>query len=573
MTPAEIYLVDGCPGGGLGKTRYLSEQCERAVDVHGPSGVAITSLTRTAAAEIAGRVDLPDTAVGTLHAHAFRGLDRPELAETPEGIGSWNGAHPSLALTGGRGAQLEDAPIDSDDSGRSHADQLHAQVMNHRARLTPRAEWTPEQQDYAALWDDWKRETRRLDFTDLIEQAIEDLPEHPANPRVLLLDEAQDFSALELRLALRWAQGTDTTVIVGDLAQAIYGFRGADPEAFANLPLTGRRTLEQSYRVPRRVANLAHAWLTEHAPRGLTDWQSTSDDGVARAMPTALRNPGALIDAVREDLDNGLSVMVLAACGYMLGPLVRELRDHGLPFHNPYRTTAGHWNPMRGAARLAAFLRWDDRVWGDQARIWTWDDLRVWTEPLRAKDTLARGAKALIERKCMRDEFGRTAADTEVPPEMLCELLGVADTKHHPAFKGDVDWWSSNLRASQAKTATFPVEVYKRQGPAALRDDPRLVVGTVHSVKGGEADSVYLAPDLSKQGMWHGWHAGGQGQAQIARMIYVGLTRARRQVTVLQPSDVEHVPLDLLAPGDDAQAPATERWQELEQRLAAGAGR
>jgi hypothetical protein len=80
----------------------LSRQAERAAAAHGPSQVVITSMTRTAAHEIASRTpDIPEDQVGTLHAHAYRALDRPDLAETPEAIREWNAEHPALELTTG----------------------------------------------------------------------------------------------------------------------------------------------------------------------------------------------------------------------------------------------------------------------------------------------------------------------------------------------------------------------------------------------------------------------------------------------------------------------------------------
>jgi len=246
--------------------------------------------------------------------------------------------------------------------------------------------------------------------------------------------------------------------------------------------------------------------------------------------------------------------MVLTACGYQLAPVLRALRDAGLPFHNPARITQGAWNPLRGAGRLLAYLRPDERAWGEQARTWTWGDLEQWTEPLQAAGTLTRGAKAYIEEKNRVDQFGQSSAASSVPLEQLCTLLGVGEDLDHPAFRLDVDWWASRLRAKRAQAMTYPIEVLRRRGPRALREEPRVTVGTVHSVKGGECSSCYLFPDLSKQGMWHGWHPGGPGRDQIVRMLYVALTRARERVTILDPAGPEHVPMDLLDPSGLAVA-------------------
>jgi DNA helicase-2/ATP-dependent DNA helicase PcrA len=551
----ELFVVDGPPG--TGKTWYLAQQAERAADKHGASSVAIASLTRTAASEIASRTpDIPDDNVATMHGHAYRALDRPELAEIPEALREWNAEHPVLQLTVGGGRELEDAPADAEQSARTQGDVLHAQVMNHRARLTPRTDWTEEQQQYAALWDDYKQRTGRLDFTDLIDRALQ-IP-HPAAPAVLLLDEAQDFSRLELDLALHWAGQAGTSVVVGDTDQALYQWRGSDPEVLHQLPASGRRGLTRSRRVPQAVHDLAAAWVQQIPGRADVDYQPRLNDpddqtsgtaqGSVRRLAYSLRYPQPIVDAVRQDVGEGRSVMLLTACGYQLAPVLRELRSAGVAFHNPHRVMQGAWNPMRGASRLAAFLRPDDRCWGPAARAWTWDDLRLWTDPLQASGTLMRGAKALIDEKCREDRFGESHADVEVPLETIVEILGDDGRLRHPALLGDVDWWQSKLRAKTRAAMTYPVDVARRQGAAALVARPLVTVGTIHSVKGGQADSVYVFPDLSKQGMWNGWHAGGPGRDQIVRMFYVALTRARDTVTILDPAGPEHVPMELLQP-------------------------
>jgi hypothetical protein len=67
---------------------------------------------------------IPDENVGTLHAHCYRALDRPKLAETPEGIRAWNEAHPAPRPHRRRPARGR-APSTLD-SGRTRGDELHA---------------------------------------------------------------------------------------------------------------------------------------------------------------------------------------------------------------------------------------------------------------------------------------------------------------------------------------------------------------------------------------------------------------------------------------------------------------
>jgi DNA helicase-2/ATP-dependent DNA helicase PcrA len=285
---SDLWLVYGPPG--TGKTRFLSRQAERAAAAHGPSQVVITSMTRTAAHEIASRTpDIPEDQVGTLHAHAYRALDRPDLAETPEAIREWNAEHPALELT--TGASLDDGLDET--SGKTGGDVLHATCMNNRARRIPGDQWGPEERDYWQLWSDFKRHTGRLDFTDLIERALYDVDRHPSAPEVFLLDEAQDFSRLELALATSWARHTDSTVIVGDPDQTLYTWRGSDHDALEQLPVTGTRVLEQSYRVPAAVHDLAVNWVRQIPGRRDVTYHPTDQPARRGGCRSACASPAS----------------------------------------------------------------------------------------------------------------------------------------------------------------------------------------------------------------------------------------------------------------------------------------
>ena len=80
----------------------------------------------------------------------------------------------------------------------------------------------------------------------------------------------------------------------------------------------------------------------------------------------------------------------------------------------------------------------------------------------------------------------------------------------------------------------------KQQGPRALVATPRVVVGTIHSVKGSESSSVYVFPDLSSAGQ-QDWYTD-EGHDGILRTMYVGVTRTRDRLTLCAPSSKERVP-------------------------------
>lgn len=592
MNELREHLVHGPPG--TGKTGYLSVQAPRAAAKYGAAGVAIVSLTRSAAETIAARVPgLPDENVGTLHAFAYRALDRPPLAETPEGLALWNAhcdAHsPNLKILKAAHNPDADAPLEM--AGAStDGEKLLEDLQTRRARMEEPDAWPARLQHFHELWTEWKADVGRIDFTDMIEQLLtaDPRPEQPdddewtadvtgpgyrgrfpGSPAVVMIDEAQDLSRLEMALIRRFAEHLQQVVIVGDSFQNLYQWRGSEPEVFAGGQYASEIVLGQSWRVPATVLDYARAWVTdridlpfpEYRPRPADpeDPDGPAAQGRVLHLPCRYRAPSPLIRAVNNDLRRTViekvrdpetltwierqrpaEVMVLATCRYMLDAVARGLREAGIPFHNPYQETQGSWNPMRGARRLAAFLRPDGGVWPGENRLWTWQDLVDWSEPLTAKGVFKRGGKTFAESMLIEDRFGESQADETVPLETLLQLLTreAADR----ATSMDVDWWAENLRAKRRQQFLYALEVLRTRGKLALRETPRVVLGTIHSVKGAEADCVYVFPDLSHAAYWGSWSLPST-RGSVVRQFYVAFTRARHTLTLLDPSGAEYAQL------------------------------
>jgi superfamily I DNA/RNA helicase len=66
----------------------------------------------------------------------------------------------------------------------------------------------------------------------------------------------------------------------------------------------------------------------------------------------------------------------------------------------------------------------------------------------------------------------------------------------------------------------------------ALAARPLVTIGTIHSVKGGEADTVYLFNDLSRAGTEEWCDDGSEGHDSIVRQVYVAMTRSRDRLVI-----------------------------------------
>jgi superfamily I DNA/RNA helicase len=101
----------------------------------------------------------------------------------------------------------------------------------------------------------------------------------------------------------------------------------------------------------------------------------------------------------------------------------------------------------------------------------------------------------------------------------------------HGDYRALLDWWRTRVTADVRNRIQFPADVAAMHGARALMDLPKVVVGTIHSVKGSQADVVYLFPDLSQAGDAQ-YNRGGAARDSVIRVFYVGLTRAREKLYI-----------------------------------------
>jgi superfamily I DNA/RNA helicase len=151
-----------------------------------------------------------------------------------------------------------------------------------------------------------------------------------------------------------------------------------------------------------------------------------------------------------------------------------------------------------------------------------------WAAWLNPKGNLRPGARALIE-----------ASEDSLPvtTERLNELFETTAFETLLAASGDsrqlLQWWSRRIAPTFHGRVQFPVAVALAGGPRALEESPRVIVGTIHSVKGGEADAVFLFPDLSPAGE-AAYQRHGPQRDSVIRLFYVDMTRARHTLYICQ---------------------------------------
>lgn len=169
----DVLRVWGPPG--TGKTRYLADRVRSTVKQYGPDSLLIASFSTTAAKEIGGRfagdgagLRPPDSAIGTLHSHAFRALGNPNVALDSKVLADWNDSvPPELHITpsvrgGGNGG--DSGALGVDPAMARTGDELIGALDKLRAAQASPEDWPVNVIEFAERWTDWKRGAGACDF-------------------------------------------------------------------------------------------------------------------------------------------------------------------------------------------------------------------------------------------------------------------------------------------------------------------------------------------------------------------------------------------------------------------------
>jgi superfamily I DNA/RNA helicase len=102
--------------------------------------------------------------------------------------------------------------------------------------------------------------------------------------------------------------------------------------------------------------------------------------------------------------------------------------------------------------------------------------------------------------------------------------------------RGDLEWLKKNVTKVYEKQVTYAATLIKKHGIYMLERKPKIIVGTIHSVKGGEADVVIVSPDISKAAAVDAQEHGQPSVDALVRAFYVAFTRAREKLVILDPA-------------------------------------
>ncbi len=226
--------------------------------------------------------------------------------------------------------------------------------------------------DVHARYEKRKKSTNSLDFDDLLEKTLRMLKEHDEIAafyrrqfQFILVDEYQDTNKIQADFIDLLAAEHQNVMVVGDDAQSIYSWRGAN---FQNILAFPRRypkaqvfKIELNYRSVPEILQVANAAISANTQQFRKQLSATRLTKQARPAVVALNDGGeqALFIAQRilELRDEGIElneIAVLYRSHYHVVELQLELSRRGIP----YQITSGlRFFEQAHIKDVAAFIR------------------------------------------------------------------------------------------------------------------------------------------------------------------------------------------------------------------------
>ena len=455
-------------------------------------------------------------------------------------------------------------------------------------------DWTEKIEQVRSGYIARKLATNSMDFDDLLcmtvrlfEQRPDILALYQKKFRHVLVDEYQDTNSVQGRMIDLLVGESGSLMAVGDDAQSIYSWRGADMEhllSFQNrYPGSQVFTIETNYRSVPEILELSNAAIRANTGRFEKDLRASRESPGVKPALVALPDPrsqaGFVAQRILELRDQGIplkEMAVLYRAHFQSLEVQMELTVHGIPFEI---TSGLRFFEQAHIKDIAAFMRFvanrRDEVsfnrmvnllpgcgpvavqilWNEWLKSgWsTRDDLPPsWSEVLLAFK-VPKKAQQHWQQLCYTMDELTPDAEFATPSAMIFSILeGVYDEYLKASFENFENRRSDIEKLSEyGGTFTDLLEFLAQLslmssvdgGPKANKgekpeeDEDKVILSSIHQAKGLEWQAVFLI-----------WLVDGQFPnsrilenddlpmlEEERRLFYVALTRAKDQLYLTFP--------------------------------------
>ena len=487
-------IVLGPPG--TGKTTTLLNEVDRYLKQTDPDKIGYFSFTQKAAHEARDRAmskfnlsekDLPY--FRTLHSLAFRrlGIKKEDVLQRRhyEDLGKKTGY------------SLDYNEYDNEHTGlfTTKSDLLRIIQLAKLRGITPEQQYNLKEhtqdieigqlKQFVYDLNQYKKEYNLIDFTDMITEFVKS----DKSPKfdVVFIDEAQDLSLSQWDMARSIWDKTGDTFIAGDDDQAIFRWAGADVDSF--ITQTGKiMQLTQSYRIPQVVHDVASRIVNKIQNRLPKEWRPKTQRGLLSYYD----------DFEQVNMKQG-NWLVLARTRFMLNELEEQLYSRGLYYENKFKT---------------------NREQDLYKAITDWENLR--------KDVDINYEQVERISSYMTQKHFEKQALKYMNKDANYKMSGL---RERGWLKTDKIWFEAFDDAPQKKVRYIR---RMRENGEKLNSTPRIILSTIHGVKGGEQDNVVLLTDLSRNTQRNYEN----NPDDENRLFYVGATRTKNHLHVIRPKDI-----------------------------------
>jgi DNA helicase-2/ATP-dependent DNA helicase PcrA len=580
-------------GAGTGKTRTLVYRVARLVESgNDPANILLLTFTRKAASEMLRRASLlldgrcDRVAGGTFHSFAntvlrrhgraldidanFTILDRSDsedvinLLRAELGLDKKDKRFPRKQAI----AEMFSMAVNKSVPFPRLVEEEYSHLLDHLADLT----------ELSGRYAAYKRERQLLDYDDLLVRLRELLD---ANGEIrqrlsrtyhhIMVDEYQDTNALQAKIVRLLATEHDNVMAVGDDAQSIYSFRGANFRNIMDFPtlFPGTRiiALEENYRSTPGILDLTNAIIDRARERYTKNLFTAKAPGAVPILVAAENEhyqSRFVCQRILELREEGVplnGIAVLFRSSFHSFDLEIELGRHDIPFvkrggfkfietahikdvlaHlrvvvNPRDTVSWHRILLLlegvGPRSSEEIIRWILTA-GDAAE-------RLESFPRRAYSTELQALAGLLRR--MHASGSGPAGQLDEVLAYYEPILTRVHREDYPKRRKDLEHFATiaaryrDLERLLADMALEPPSDSVADVLAVDPDEGLLTLSTIHSAKGLEWHAVFVI--WAAEGKFpSAYSLGEQELEEERRLMYVATTRAKDELYITYPISV-----------------------------------